>query len=231
MKNDAVTIRNWISKRVNKRRLIYAAGFLIIVGLAGSLVLTINQSNARAERLYQRQIQLESTLERLEQVQAQKAESDAEIQQKAAKEAEMKAEIEKLKKDLQAKKAEELRLARLAKERTGGIGGTFTATRPVGSTAGNTYTYGYCTWYVKNRRPSIPNGWGNAYEWLGNARSQGFATGSTPRAGAVGTAGNHVVYIERVNSDGTVYISEMNYEGWNIKSYRTTPGSYWTYIY
>jgi surface antigen len=100
-----------------------------------------------------------------------------------------------------------------------------------GSSAGNTYTYGYCTWYAKNKRPDLPNNLGNADTWVSRAAAQGIPTGSAPRVGAIGQRGMHVVYVERVNADGTVYISEMNREGWNVVSTRTVPGSYFHYIY
>lgn len=101
---------------------------------------------------------------------------------------------------------------------------------------GNTYDYGYCTWYVKNRRgASLPNGLGNANTWYSRAAGMGMAVGATPRAGAVGTTtrGNlgHVVYVESVNADGTVNISEMNYKGFGIQSSRTTSASEFVYIY
>lgn len=101
---------------------------------------------------------------------------------------------------------------------------------------GNTYDYGYCTWYVKNRRgASIPNSLGNANTWYSRATAAGMAVGSVPRAGAVGTttAGSlgHVVYVESVNADGTVNISEMNYQGWGVQSSRTTSASEFLYIY
>jgi surface antigen len=104
-------------------------------------------------------------------------------------------------------------------------------TSSVGSTAGNTYYAGYCTWYVKNRRPDIPNRLGNASSWVSNASAQGFATGSTPVVGAVGQQGNHVVYVESVNGDGTVTISDMNYAGWNVVTTRTVSASSFYYIY
>lgn len=100
-----------------------------------------------------------------------------------------------------------------------------------GSSAGNTYTRGYCTWYVKNRRPDLPNNLGNAYTWVARARAQGLATGSTPRVGAVGQQGNHVVYVEAVHGNGTITVSEMNYRGWNVISSRTASASAFTYIY
>lgn len=100
-----------------------------------------------------------------------------------------------------------------------------------GSSAGNTYTAGYCTWYVKNRRPDLPNNLGNADTWVARASAQGLPTGSAPQVGAVGQRGMHVVYVEAVNADGTVYISEMNRVGLYIQSTRTVPASYFQYIY
>jgi len=100
----------------------------------------------------------------------------------------------------------------------------------------NTYDYGYCTWYVKNRRgASLPNSLGNANTWYSRAAAAGMAVGSVPRPGAVGatTAGalGHVVYVESVNADGSINISEMNYRGWGIQSSRTTSASEFVYIY
>lgn len=99
------------------------------------------------------------------------------------------------------------------------------------SSDGNRYTRGYCTWYVKNMRPDLPNNLGNAATWVARAQSQGLATGSTPRVGAVGQRNNHVVYVESVNGDGTITISEMNYQAWNQVSRRTVPENYFSYIY
>lgn len=101
---------------------------------------------------------------------------------------------------------------------------------------GNTYDYGYCTWYVKNRRgASLPNGLGNANTWYSRATDMGMAVGSAPRAGAVGTTTRgglgHVVYVESVNADGSINISEMNYEGFGVTSHRTTSASEFLYIY
>lgn len=109
------------------------------------------------------------------------------------------------------------------------------ATAPVYD-GSNTYDYGYCTWYVKNRRgASLPNGLGNANTWYSRAAAMGMAVGSTPKPGAVGTttAGSlgHVVYVESVNGDGTITISEMNYKGWGVQSSRTANASDFLYIY
>lgn len=99
------------------------------------------------------------------------------------------------------------------------------------SSAGNTYTAGYCTWYAKQRRPDLPNNLGNADTWVARAASLGFATGSNPSVGAIGQQGMHVVYVESVNGDGTVTISEMNYQGLYITSSRTVPAGNFMYIY
>lgn len=101
---------------------------------------------------------------------------------------------------------------------------------------GNTYDYGYCTWYVKNRRgASLPNGLGNANTWYSRAAGMGLAVGSEPKPGAVGTTTRgslgHVVYVESVNGDGTINISEMNYQGWGVTSYRTARAGEFLYIY
>lgn len=101
---------------------------------------------------------------------------------------------------------------------------------------GNTYDYGYCTWYVKNRRgASIPNGLGNANTWYSRAAGMGMAVGSVPKAGAVGTTPRgglgHVVYVESVNADGSINISEMNAPIWGKVTYRTAAASEFSYIY
>lgn len=100
-----------------------------------------------------------------------------------------------------------------------------------GSFSGNGYVAGYCTWYAKSRRPDLPNNLGNANTWAARARAQGIPTGSTPRVGAIGQQGMHVVYIEGVHSNGTVTVSEMNFKGFGITSSRTVPANSFQYIY
>lgn len=83
-----------------------------------------------------------------------------------------------------------------------------------GSAAGNTYTPGQCTWHVKNLRgASLPNGLGNANQWYGRAKAMGLSTGTTPVVGAAGVrkSGNHAVYVTAVHANGTITVSEMNY--------------------
>jgi surface antigen len=97
---------------------------------------------------------------------------------------------------------------------------------------GNTYYWGQCTWYVASKR-YVPNNWGNAISWYYNAQASGYATGSAPAVGAIGWERmNHVVYVESVNGDGTVTISEMNYGGRpGVLHYRTEPIGRFLYIY
>lgn len=90
------------------------------------------------------------------------------------------------------------------------------------------FPYGYCTYYVSQRRPVYWSG--NAITWLGNARASGFATGDSPQAGAIlvtseGGYTGHVAYIESVDGD-QITISEMNYKGWGVVSSRTISTSY-----
>jgi surface antigen len=99
------------------------------------------------------------------------------------------------------------------------------------SSAGNLYAKRNCTWYAKEKRPDLPNNLGNANTWAQRARNQGIPTGSVPKVGAIGQRGMHVVYVDRVNPDNTVVISEMNYVGLGKISHRTLPANSFTYIY
>ena len=122
----------------------------------------------------------------------------------------------------------------------------------VASFGGNGYDFGWCTWYVANRRAEVgkpvPNNLGNAYTWYRAAVAQGLPTGLTPKVGAVMVyeAGNHVTFVEQVNPDGSFWISEMNdygqvsitnptpTGGWDVRDYRLIPASQasmYRYIY
>ncbi len=101
--------------------------------------------------------------------------------------------------------------------------------------AGNRYAYGYCTYYAFNKRAAagrpIGSNWGNATTWASLARASGFSVDKNPRAGDVfQTSGGyggygHVGYVESVNADGSILVSEMNYAGWNRVSSRTISAS------
>lgn len=87
---------------------------------------------------------------------------------------------------------------------------------------GHRFPYGYCTWYVAQKR-YVP--WrGNAGAWLFNARAFGYKTGKTPTAGSIVVTTEdryygHVALVEKVSKD-TITVSEMNYTGWGKKSVR-----------
>lgn len=95
----------------------------------------------------------------------------------------------------------------------------------------NLYQPGQCTWGVKEWKPSIPNGWGNANQWLSSARRAGWRISSSPVAGAVGVTGNHVVYVLSVGAT-TVTIKEMNYNyiPYSVRI-KSTPKAAYLYIY
>lgn len=114
-----------------------------------------------------------------------------------------------------------------------GTSATPTSTPYYGSSsAGNTYVWGQCTWYVKNRRPSLPNMLGNGGQWVSNAAAMGYSTGSYPRVGAVAEQPGHVAYVEAVHGNGTITISEMNYAGGVGQVHtRTVNASDFRYIY
>jgi peptidoglycan DL-endopeptidase LytE len=106
---------------------------------------------------------------------------------------------------------------------------------------GNGYDYGWCTWHAANRRiqigKPIPKNLGNAISWLSLARRAGLATGSEPQAGAVlyhknlGGLG-HVAFVEKMNDDGSMLVSDMNYPTWGKVTYRTVqPSEFGSYAF
>lgn len=119
-------------------------------------------------------------------------------------------------------------------------GGGFPAVDPSFRASLNGGYFGQCTYYVFNRMAQVgtPIGhsmMGNAAEWPSYARSYGYSVSHSPSAGSAivfqqGLAGadptyGHVAFVEAVNADGSLYISEMNVRGLNVISYRTIPAS------
>jgi surface antigen/LysM repeat protein len=108
---------------------------------------------------------------------------------------------------------------------------------------GNGYDYGYCTWWAATRRAQIgrpvPSNLGNASTWKILSQRAGIAVGGVPQAGAVIWTPprdyyGHVGFVESVNPDGSVNISEMNVVGWGRVSHKTlTPeqAAGYSYIY
>lgn len=77
----------------------------------------------------------------------------------------------------------------------------------------------YTAYKVSSTYGNMPywGGRGNANQWGDNARAAGIPVSSVPKAGTVGVqysgAYGHVAWVESVNSDGTLTISQFN-AGW-----------------
>ncbi len=107
----------------------------------------------------------------------------------------------------------------------------------------NGYDYGYCTWWVASRRAQIgrpiPSNLGNASTWKVLGQRAGLGTGNVPAAGAIIWTPprdyyGHVGFVESVNPDGSVNVSEMNVRGWGQVSHKTlspAEAAAYSYIY
>ncbi|WP_444544736.1 LysM peptidoglycan-binding domain-containing protein [Staphylococcus americanisciuri] len=103
----------------------------------------------------------------------------------------------------------------------------------------NLYDWGQCTWHVFNKRQAagrpISTYWWNANAWDDNAARDGYVINNSPAVGSIlqsdlGYYG-HVAYVERINADGSILVSEMNYSaGPGVLTYRTVP-SYSVYSF
>lgn len=89
----------------------------------------------------------------------------------------------------------------------------------------NSYYYGYCTWYVANKK-NVPGLWGNAGQWLSNAQNNGYETSNEAKSDSIivtnESGWGHVGVVESVN-ENTITISEMNYAGWGVVNTREIP--------
>ncbi len=117
----------------------------------------------------------------------------------------------------------------------------FTAPDPSHIASLNGGVPGNCTWYIYNRldqlgAPIPYRMMGNGGEWAYYAQRYGYNVSKTARVGTVmSTQGGygHVAFVEQVNSDGSIVVSEMNYGGLYRLSTRTISASeaaYGSYI-
>lgn len=91
----------------------------------------------------------------------------------------------------------------------------------------NSYAPGNCTWHTANRwaalGKSLPQNLGNAATWVSRAKLAGLETGKVPRLHAAiqtSTSGwGHVGFVEEVYPNGSIRISEMNYN-WRLYALR-----------
>ena len=95
----------------------------------------------------------------------------------------------------------------------------------------------YVAWKIHSTGRYVPHfgGAGNANQWPSTAARHGIPSGSTPKAGAaavmsVGTYG-HVMYVESVNGDGTITVSDYNFAWDGLYRYYTRSASGLTYVY
>jgi LysM repeat protein len=112
---------------------------------------------------------------------------------------------------------------------------TFSEPAPVySSNSGcHSFPYGYCTWYVAQKRGCVPWG-GNAKDWLSNAQAYGYnvcwgSNCSCPAGSILVTRESwwgHVAFVESSNAS-TITISEMNKYGWGKVSTRTLNKGAW----
>jgi len=89
---------------------------------------------------------------------------------------------------------------------------------------GNRNSWGNCTWYVWEKRKQLGGAWvlpsaplGNAAQWAYSLGAAGYRVDRKPAFGAIMQNGGeingygHVAFVESVESNGDVIITEMNY--------------------
>lgn len=106
------------------------------------------------------------------------------------------------------------------------------------------YPWGQCTWGVAKRmnqlglqlkgrdgsKIPIISTMGNGMDWVATASRLGGETGNIPRDGAIisfnlGNQYGHVALVEKVYADGSFLISETNYNGSAVVTFRTISGA------
>lgn len=113
---------------------------------------------------------------------------------------------------------------------------TYPAYDGVERNTSGSYPFGQCTWYVFNRMAqlgmSVDNHMGNGGQWGETGKTLGYNVTNTPAVGtAVSIPGGqlgsnplygHVAFVEAVNEDGSILISEANVvkKGTGTVSYR-----------
>ncbi|WP_369000547.1 CHAP domain-containing protein [Candidatus Nanosynbacter sp. TM7-074] len=95
----------------------------------------------------------------------------------------------------------------------------------------------YVAWKIHSTGRYVPHfgGAGDANQWPSTAARHGISNGSTPKAGsaAVFMEGEygHVMYVESVNGDGTITVSDYNLKWDGLYRYYTRSASGLTYVY
>lgn len=95
----------------------------------------------------------------------------------------------------------------------------------------------YVAWKIHSTGRYVPHfgGAGNANQWPSTAARHGISSGSTPKAGAAAVMNigyyGHVMYVESVNGDGTITVSDYNFAWDGLYRYYTRSASGLTYVY
>lgn len=106
----------------------------------------------------------------------------------------------------------------------------------------NGYGYRNCTdWVAYRARVSgayVPSGMGNAKQWDDRAPGYGFTVSGTPREGAAAVSNGgyygHVMFVEVVNGDGTIIVSDYNRAGtgkYDMTTLSAATASNLSYVY
>ena len=95
----------------------------------------------------------------------------------------------------------------------------------------------YVAWKIANSGRYVPHfgGQGHAYQWPATTAKHGITNGTTPKVGSAavmyGGPFGHVMYVEAVNGDGTITVSDYNLGVDGLYRYYTRSASGLTYIY
>jgi surface antigen len=99
----------------------------------------------------------------------------------------------------------------------------------------DSYDVGECTWGACHLEAWVPEHWGNANEWRGNAQNAGYGITRTPTLHAIACFGpggpydpvyGHLGVVVRVKDDTHFEVQEMNYSYWNRYDARWTDDYY-----
>lgn len=108
---------------------------------------------------------------------------------------------------------------------------------------------GQCTYWANMRYHQLTNFWvswlGNADQWVAGARAAGWGVSQSPHVPSIivlmpgvqnASSFGHVAVVEKINSDGSVYTSNMNWfdngGGWDKESFVTfKPGNGVYFVY
>lgn len=95
----------------------------------------------------------------------------------------------------------------------------------------------YVAWKIHSTGRYVPHfgGAGNANQWPSTAARHGISSGSTPKVGSAAVMNigyyGHVMYVESVNGDGTITVSDYNLEWDGLYRSYTRSASGLTYVY